>query len=51
MGRYHYWRLHPLSLDELPQGMSSEEGFDRLMKFGGFPEPFFVADEREARRW
>jgi hypothetical protein len=22
MGRYHYWRLHPFSLDEIPQGIS-----------------------------
>lgn len=51
MGRYHYWRLHPLSLDELPEGVNAEEGYKRLLKFGGFPEPFFTADEREARRW
>ena len=51
MGRYHYWRLHPLTLDELPPGMSSEEGFERLIKLGGFPEPFLSGDERLARRW
>ena len=51
MGRYHYWRLHPLTLDELPAEISPEEGYQRLLKFGGFPEPFLEADEREARRW
>lgn len=51
MGRYHYWRLHPLSLDELPEGMSPEEGYRRLLTLGGFPEPFLGNDEREARRW
>jgi len=51
MGRYHYWRLHPLSLDELPEGMSKEEGFKRLLALGGFPEPFLSLDERGARRW
>ena len=51
MGRYHYWRLHPLTLDELPEGMACEEGFQRLIQLGGFPEPFLGADEREARRW
>jgi predicted AAA+ superfamily ATPase len=51
MGRYHYWRLHPLSLDELPTGMSREEGFKRMLAQGGFPEPFLSMDEREARRW
>jgi len=51
MGRYHYWRLHPLSLDELPAGMSREEGFQRMLAVGGFPEPFLTMDDREARRW
>ncbi|MHB1946592.1 MAG: ATP-binding protein [Gammaproteobacteria bacterium] len=51
MGRYHYWRLHPFTIDELPEGMSLDEGYDRLLTLGGFPEPFLVADEREARRW
>ncbi len=51
MGRYHYWRLHPLTLDELPADITKEEGFNRLLTFGGFPEPFLSMDEREARRW
>lgn len=51
MGRYHYWRLHPLTIDELPPGFSPQEGFERLLKFGGFPEPFLLGDEREAKRW
>jgi predicted AAA+ superfamily ATPase len=51
MGRYHYWRMHPLTLDELPPGISKEEGYKRLLAFGGFPEPFLKMDEREARRW
>jgi predicted AAA+ superfamily ATPase len=51
VGRYHYWRLHPFSLDEIPEGISSKEAFNRLMTVGGFPEPFLDGDEREARRW
>ncbi len=51
MGRYHYWRLHPLTLDELPRDVGSKEGYERLLKLGGFPEPFLSGDEREARRW
>ncbi|OGT22996.1 MAG: hypothetical protein A3C55_02595 [Gammaproteobacteria bacterium RIFCSPHIGHO2_02_FULL_42_13] len=51
MGRYHYWRLHPLSLDELPVGITPEDAYQRLLKNGGFPEPFLMNDEREARRW
>src|SRR3989339_688633 len=51
MGRYHYWRLHPFTLDEYPKALSAEEAYHRLLTFGGFPEPFLSADEREARRW
>ena len=51
LGRYHYWRLHPFTLSELPVEMKAEEAFERLLKLGGFPEPFLQGDEREARRW
>jgi len=50
-GRYHYWRLHPFTLNELPKGISKAEGFRRLMSVGGFPEPFLDNSAREARRW
>lgn len=48
LGRYHYYRLHPYSLPELK---FSSGAMDKLLKFGGFPEPFFLADERNLRRW
>jgi hypothetical protein len=51
MGRYHYWRLHPFTLDECPVGITPAEAYHRLKTVGGFPEPFLNADEREARRW
>jgi len=51
MGRYHYWRLHPMSLGEHPAGMNKKEVFRRLMTLGGFPEPFLDGNEEEARRW
>ncbi len=51
LGRYHYWRIHPFTLDELPDDVSFAEGFKRLMSLGGFPEPFLSNDERKARRW
>jgi len=51
LGRYHYWRLHPFSLDEPPEGLTPKEVFQRLMTVGGFPEPFLDNDERSARRW
>ncbi len=51
MGRYHYWRLHPFTLDEIPDGITPDDAFKRLMTVGGFPEPFLDGDERNARRW
>ncbi|RJQ51202.1 MAG: ATP-binding protein [Desulfobacteraceae bacterium] len=51
VGRYHYWRLHPFTLDEIPEGIPKPEAFKRLMTVGGFPEPFLDGDERNARRW
>jgi uncharacterized protein len=51
MGRYHYWRLHPFTLSEIPDKISSQEALSRLMTVGGFPEPFLDGDETQARRW
>lgn len=51
LGRYHYWRLHPFTLDESPPALTQEEVFQRLMTVGGFPEPFLDGNETEARRW
>ncbi|NBU97283.1 MAG: ATP-binding protein [Spirochaetia bacterium] len=51
MGRYHYWRLHPFTLDELPKNFDSKQSFEKLMKVGGFPEPFLDSSEQSARRW
>ena len=51
LGRYHYWRLHPFSLDEIPPGIDKKDAYERLLRVGGFPEPFLDNNEREARRW
>jgi predicted AAA+ superfamily ATPase len=48
-GRYHFWRLAPFSLAELKS--SSSGTLNDLLHFGGFPEPFLLASESEARRW
>ncbi len=48
-GRYHYLRLHPLSVAEL--AIDSEADFSSLLTLGGFPEPFLGGSLREARRW
>ncbi len=51
LGRYHYWRLHPFTLDEIPDGIAPEQARDRFMTLGGFPEPFLANDPTQARRW
>ncbi len=66
LGRYYLHHLHPFTLGELhstviPQPPVSEAfrqpcsdkqpGFDELLRFGGFPEPFQRQSETEHRRW
>lgn len=48
LGRYHYYRLHPYSLSEIGY---SQDKLGKLLKFGGFPEPFHSANDRDLRRW
>lgn len=48
LGRYHYYRLHPFTLPELKY---VPEALQKLLTFGGFPEPYNIADERQLRRW
>ncbi len=47
-GRYHSYRLHPLSLSEVG---GTRDALDDLLRFGGFPEPFLKGSERQWRRW
>lgn len=47
-GRYHSYRLHPLSLAEVGGG---RDAVAALLRFGGFPEPFLRGSERHWRRW
>src|SRR3989338_10949143 len=48
-GRYHYLRLHPLSVPELK--ITHQKDLESLLTLGGFPEPFFSASSIEAKRW
>lgn len=66
-GRYHHYRLHPLSVAELRSGGAStlptagdeiqvpirgeESAVQSLMTFGGFPEPLLAQSTRTWRRW
>ena len=49
-GRYHYHRLHPLSLHELSAAPTTSD-LETLLQFGGFPEPFLKASRRHWKRW
>ena len=48
-GRYFFYRLHPFSLTEISTG--NKDDLLALFHFGGFPEPFLQASEKETRRW
>jgi hypothetical protein len=48
-GRYHLLRMHPFSAGEL--GFRKPDQLGDLLTLGGFPEPLFGGNEREARRW
>jgi len=62
MGRYFLYRMHPFSVAECvdttvpdkpvraPKPISDDD-WNALLKFGGFPEPFIMRDERFSRRW
>ena len=50
-GRHFLHRLYPLSVRELRGQGKPYEILDQLMKFGGFPEPFFAQSETAAARW
>jgi len=49
-GRTQLYRLHPFSARELSP-RPTRDHVERLLRFGGFPEPLFAGDERTWRRW
>lgn len=49
-GRYHYHRLHPLSLHEITSKPTRLD-LGHLLQFGGFPEPFIKGNTRHWKRW
>lgn len=66
-GRYELLRLHPYSVGELshdylppppsnflnlgPASATHQQIWNRLERFGGFPEPYTVADPKQHSRW
>lgn len=50
VGRYHYLRLHPLSLNEISNSPNKHD-LEHLLNFGGFPEPWIKQDKTHHQRW
>jgi predicted AAA+ superfamily ATPase len=52
-GRFFPFRLHPLTVKEICQYLNEEPpaALDKLLKFGGFPEPYMKNNDRFAKRW
>ncbi len=52
-GRFFPFRLHPLTVKEICKYLNedSETALDKLLKVGGFPEPFLKARDAFAKRW
>ena len=50
LGRYRYFRLHPVSISEMSQKPTKAD-LVQLLKFSGFPEMLFSANENEHRIW
>ena len=48
-GRYHYYRLHPLTVKELK--IQTVEDLKSLLILGGFPEPFLSGSQKKSLRW
>lgn len=62
MGRYFLYRIHPLSVTEIVERSQfeqetvspkaiSDEAWENLLQFGGFPEPYLHANARFYQRW
>ncbi len=52
-GRFYAYRLHPLTVKEIcnTQKEDSKTALDNLIRFGGFPEPYFKNTEKFGKRW
>jgi predicted AAA+ superfamily ATPase len=62
MGRYFLYRIHPFTIAEAlgrpipiteisPPQLITQETFNALWEFGGFPEPFLKANPRFSKQW
>lgn len=64
LGRYYLFHLHPLTMGEIEHSTrmihpneieapenGNKELLESLLRWGGFPEPFYAASEEEHNRW
>lgn len=50
-GRFFSYRLHPLDIREMRDAMAPREAMERILRVGGFPEPFLENDDTFYCRW
>ncbi|OFZ85239.1 MAG: ATPase, partial [Bdellovibrionales bacterium RIFOXYD1_FULL_44_7] len=50
-GRYFQYRLYPFDLKELNKTLKPADALKRLLRVGGFPEPFIDGSDRFYGRW
>jgi predicted AAA+ superfamily ATPase len=52
-GRFFYYRLHPLTVKEICHflGEKPQNALDKILRLGGFPEPYLKGDEAYAKRF
>ena len=50
-GRFFAYRLHPFDVKEASAEIEPEDAFERLLRVGGFPEPFLANSPDFYRRW
>jgi predicted AAA+ superfamily ATPase len=50
-GRFFAYRLHPFDVKELKGQMEPADALERILRVGGFPEPFLENDEVHYARW
>jgi len=50
-GRYFLYRLHPFDIKEACSFLTPDEALDRLLRVGGYPEPFLEDSDRFYQRW
>ena len=53
VGRFFHYRIHPFDIKEITSltSISEKEAYNRLMSYGGFPEPFLKKSKSFYGKW